>query len=250
MSISFTRVGVLATTNIPVGDHITRKLFGLTVNLDDIVATAVAGAIVIGLGLLIRVTATAGVPGKLQLAWETIVGGVENQVSSSMGDAGRPIVPLAVTLFAFILIANWLELIPTGHDPQYLPAPTGDINFTAAMAVFVILLVHATWIRKQGLRNYIGHYFRPFKVLFPINVIEELVKPVTLALRLFGNIFSGGILLVLIADLFPTKFIVAIPIVDVIWKWFDGVFVGPIQAFIFMLLTILYFGSAYSTTGH
>jgi F-type H+-transporting ATPase subunit a len=161
-----------------------------------------------------------------------------------MGEAGKPIVPLAVTLFFFILIANELEMIPTGHSPQYLPAPTGDVNFTFAMALFVIILVHFTWIRRQGLKHYIGHYFRPFPYLFPINVIEEIVKPVTLSLRLFGNIFSGGIMLLLIAVLLPTKLIVPIPFLDVIWKLFDGLFVGPVQAFIFALLTILYFEAA------
>lgn len=241
---------VLAVANIPVGDHITRKILGLTINIDDVIATAVAGLIVIGLGFLVRAKVTSGVPGKLQLAFESVVGGIEGQVEQAMGDSGKAIVPLAVTLFAFILIANWLELIPTGHSPQYLPAPTGDVNFTAAMAVFVIVLVHATWIRKQGLRSYLGHYFRPFKIFFPINVIEEITKPITLALRLFGNIFSGGILLVLIADLLPVKFIVAIPLLDVVWKLFDGLFVGPVQAFIFTLLTILYFESAIAGSGH
>jgi len=237
-------LGVLATSLPTIGGHITRKFLGLTVNVDDLLAVLVAAAILLGLGFYVRAKVTSGVPSRMQLAFETIVGSVENQVKSSMGDEGRPIVPLAVTLFLFILIANWLELIPTGHDPQYLPAPTGDINFTAAMAVFVIVLVHATWIRKQGLRKYLSHYFRPFKALFPINAIEELVKPVTLALRLFGNIFSGGLMLVLIADLLPVKFVAPIPILDVIWKLFDGLFVGPVQAFIFTLLTILYFQSA------
>ena len=241
--------GVLAVT-IPVGDHITRKFLGLTINVDVVWATALAGAIVIGLGLLVRARLTTGVPGRLQLAFETVVGAVGNQVESAMGEAGRPIVPLALTLFLFILFSNWLELIPTGHSPQYLPAPTGDINFTAAMAVFVIVLVHVTWIRKQGLRSYLGHYVRPFAALLPINVIEELVKPVTLALRLFGNIFSGGLMLVLIADLLPVKLIAPIPVLDVVWKLFDGLFVGPVQAFIFTLLTILYFESAIAGSGH
>lgn len=236
--------GLLASAPISVGDHITRHLFGMTIDADVVWSTAVAGLVILAAGLYLRSQATAGVPGKLQLAFETIVSGVEKQVESSMGDAGRSIVPLAVALFLFILIANWLEMIPTGHNPQYLPAPSGDINFTLALSLFVIISVHITWIRKQGLKHYIGHYFRPFKVLLPINVIEELVKPVTLALRLFGNIFSGGLLLVLIANLLPTNLIVPIPILDTIWKLFDGVFVGPVQAFIFALLTILYFESA------
>ncbi|HWD24828.1 MAG TPA: F0F1 ATP synthase subunit A [Acidimicrobiales bacterium] len=235
--------GVLAT-DITVGDHITRKLFGLTVNIDDLISVLVAASIVLAIGFILRAKVTSGVPGKGQLAFETVIGGIEKQVGETMGEAGKPIVPLAVTLFLFILIANELEMIPTGHTPQYLPAPTGDINFTAAMAVFVIVLVHVTWIRKQGLKHYIGHYFRPFPALFPINVIEEIAKPLTLTLRLFGNIFSGGIMLLLIAALFPAKLIVPIPLADFLWKWFDGVFVGPVQAFIFSLLTILYFGSA------
>lgn len=234
---------VPTTTTLPVGDHITTKLGPLQVNLDDIISTLVAGAILLAIGFYLRARATSGVPGRLQLAYETIVSGVENQVHSSMGDSGKPIVPLAITLFTYILIANWLELIPTGHNPQYLPAPTADINFTLAMALFVIVVVHVTWIRHKGLKDYIGHYFRPFKALFPINVIEELVKPITLALRLFGNIFSGSLLLLLIANLLG-EFYVPVPLLDVVWKWFDGVFVGPVQAFIFTLLTILYFETA------
>lgn len=237
--------GLLASASqISPGVHITAKWFGITVNTDTILSTAVAGAIILLLGFYLRARVTADVPGRLQLAFETIVTGIDRQVESSMGESGRPVIPLAVTLFVFILIANWLEMIPTGHNPQYLPAPSGDVNFTLALSLFVIVAVHVTWIRRQGLRSYVGHYFRPFKALFPINLIEELVKPITLALRLFGNIFSGGLLLVLIADLLPAKLIAPIPILDVVWKLFDGVFVGPVQAFIFSLLTILYFEAA------
>ncbi|HXZ82836.1 MAG TPA: F0F1 ATP synthase subunit A [Acidimicrobiales bacterium] len=235
--------GMLATT-INIGTHITWKIFGLTIDVDTVLSTLVAAAIILGIGFYLRAKATSGAPGRLQLAFEAIVQAIDRQVDSSMGDAGKPIVPLAFTLFVFILIANWLELIPTGHTPQYLPAPAADVNFTAALAVFVIVLVHVTWIRRQGWKAYLGHYLRPYKVLLPINVIEELVKPVTLALRLFGNMFSGALLLVIIAGLFPASWIAPIPILDVIWKLFEGLFVGPIQAFIFSLLTILYFQSA------
>jgi F-type H+-transporting ATPase subunit a len=250
MSLLSAGGGLLASSNITVGSHITRTIDGVTFNIDTIISTVVAGVTVMFLGFLVARRARAGVPNKAQLAWEAIIGYVEDQVESSIGPAGKPIVPLAVTLFVFILFSNWLEMLPTGHNPQYLPPPTGDINFTAAMAIFVIIAVHATWIARQGWGNYIAHYFKPFPILAPINFIEELVKPVTLALRLFGNIFAGGVLLLLIANLFPAKLIVAIPLGDIVWKLFDGLFVAPIQAFIFMLLTILYFGSAYGTSGH
>lgn len=236
--------GLLANANaITVGGGPTFKLLGLTVNKYDVIATLVAGVLVIGIGLAVRIHITAGVPGRMQLAFETISEAISRQVESSIGSKGRRVVPLAMTLFLFILFCNWLEMIPSGHDPQYLPSPTGDVNLTYAMALTVIILVHATWIRTQGPRHYIGHYFRPYKGLFLINLIEEIAKPLTLALRLFGNIFSGGIMLLLIWALFPA-FIVPFP--DLIWKIFDGLFVAPVQAFIFSLLTILYFEAAMS----
>lgn len=235
----------LLAISVPVGDHIYGKLFGFTINIDDLVSVGVAGLVIVALGLVLRAKATAGVPGKLQLAFETIVGAVENQVRSTMGERGLFVVPLAVTLFLFILISNWLEMFPTtypGHH-QILPAPTGDINLPAAMAILVIVLVHVTWIAKSGFKSYIGHYFKPNLAFFPINLVEEIAKPLTLALRLFGNIFAGSIMLVLIADL-PAKLVLPIPVLDFVWRLFDGLFVGPVQAFIFSLLTILYFDAA------
>jgi F-type H+-transporting ATPase subunit a len=100
------------------------------------------------------------------------------------------------------------------------------------------VLMHVTGIRKKGLRGYYHHLVTPSIAMLPINIIEELVRPVTLALRLFGNIFSGTIMVSLIA-LFPAWILWA---PDVIWKLFD-MFIGLIQAFIFALLTILYFSS-------
>jgi len=239
----------LSTFN-PSTDNITVNLGPLgPINVGDLISVGVAGLTILALGVRLRMKVTSGVPGRLQLAFETIVGAVENQVTSMMGDQGLFIVPLAVTLFIFILFCNWIDMIPTtwpGHD-QLLPAPTGDINMTAALAVLVILLVHFTWIQKNGLKAYIRHYFKP-PAMFLINVVEEIAKPLTLALRLFGNIFAGGVMLLLISYL-PAKFIVPIPLLDVVWKLFDGLFVGPVQAFIFTLLTILYFSSAI-TGGH
>ena len=115
--------------------------------------------------------------GKTQLAFETIVNGISNQIESSMGSKGRRIVPLAMTLFLYILFCNWLEMIPTGHSPQFLPAPTGDVNLTYAMALTVSSSCTRPGSSTQGLRRYVGHYFKPYKLLFPINLIEEIASP-------------------------------------------------------------------------
>ncbi|MGD1011530.1 MAG: F0F1 ATP synthase subunit A [Acidimicrobiales bacterium] len=236
--------GLLANASaITINAAPTFKLFGLAVNKFDAISAAIAGVLVIGLGLAVRVNITAGVPGKMQLAFEGLSNAISDQVETSIGPRGRRVVPLAMTLFLLILFSNWLEMIPSGHTIQYLPAPTGDVNMDYALAITVIVLVHASWIRTQGLRHYLAHYFHPFWLMFPINVIEELAKPLTLSLRLFGNIFAGGIMLLLIWATLPWF---AIPIFDLGWKIFDGLFVAPMQAFIFSLLTILYFESALS----
>jgi F-type H+-transporting ATPase subunit a len=225
--------------NVEVGGHIVWHVFGLAWNVDTILGTLIAGAIVIGLGLYMRAHLSVGKPTGIQLFFEAVTGWVQNQVEDGMGVKTAPfVVPLAETLFLFILVANWLAIVPTGHHPEYAPPPASDANLPYALALLVIVWMHVTGIRKKGFRGYYHHLFTPHWVMFPINLIEELVRPVTLALRLFGNIFSGVIMVSLIA-LFPA-YILWAP--DVIWKLFDA-FIGLIQAFIFALLTILYFSS-------
>ena len=102
-----------------------------------------------------------------------------------------------------------------------------------------IVSVWVYGIRTKGFKGYFSHFLQPFPVLLPLNILEELVKPITLALRLFGNIFAGGIMLALIG-LIP---IWASWAPNILWKAFD-MFIGGIQAFIFALLTVLYFAMA------
>jgi len=241
---------LLATSqNININNHVTRKVFGLSIELDIVWSTVIAGAIVVLLGLLAARRATSGVPGKMQLFFETVVDQVNQLVESTVGPAGVRIVPLALALFLFILTANWLEVIPSvlrEGRTEYLPSPTASVNLTYAMALIVIVIVHVASIRARGLRGYVKHYFQPFPFFFPINVIEEITKPITLALRLFGNLFAGTLMLLLIAALLP---VFIVPVADVAWKLFD-MFIGFIQAFIFALLTIVYYGMATTVDEH
>ena len=245
----------LVGIDISVGDHLKRQLFGLTINLDIVWATCIAGAIVITLGLILRAKATSGVPGKFQLLWEMAVGAVQTQVDDSIGPRGAKVVPLALTLFIFIFTCNLFEVVGIGSKLDVLPAPTSDINLPLAMALYVIVMVHRAAIKNRGVGGYLKHYVtQPFSPkLFPVNmfmnVIEELVKPVTLTLRLFGNLFAGGLMLSLLAALViwklgpvPIGGILSVPF-TLLWKTFDMA-IGAIQAFIFALLTILYFDTA------
>jgi F-type H+-transporting ATPase subunit a len=236
---------VPAEIHITPGEHPTREWLGMTVNIDTVISTLVAGVIVIVLGLIVRRALTRKtedhVPTKLQLIWEAVVGEVNKQVEDNLGKVHPYVAPLAISLFFFILIANWLELVPTelNEEAHLLPAPTADTNLTYAMAIFAVVSVWVYGIRKNGL-GYFKHFVQPYPVLLPLNVLEELVKPITLALRLFGNIFAGGIMLALIAAI---PWWAGMPLANVLWKMFDMV-IGGLQAFIFALLTVLYFAMA------
>ena len=212
LAIVFMLIGFVMTATedhhekaeITIGEHVTRTVGGLTFNIDTIISTLVAGAAVVLLGFLARRALTKDtedhVPTKLQLIWEAVVGEVNKQVEDNLGKVHPYAAPLAISLFFFILFANWLEILPTelNHDVHLLPAPTADTNLTYALAAVTIVSVWVYGIRQKGLKGYLRHFLEPFPVMLPLNVLEELIKPITLALRLFGNIFAGGIMLALI----------------------------------------------------
>jgi F-type H+-transporting ATPase subunit a len=225
--------------NVKVGEHIKWDIFGVSLHGDTIISTLVAGGIVILLGLWVRRKVNARKPSNGQLFFETVTEQVEQQVEDTMGIKTAPfVVPLAMTLFVFILIANLIAIVPTGHHPEYAPPPASDVNLTYALAIIVIGTMHVVGIRKLGLKGFYGHLFEKPRVMIPLRLVEEIMKPITLALRLFGNIFAGTIMVALIAAM--PAVILWLP--DILWKLFDA-FIGLIQAFIFALLTVLYMSS-------
>jgi F-type H+-transporting ATPase subunit a len=200
----------------------------------------------------------------MQLLFEYLIDYVRGLVHGSVGEGGGFIVPLAMTLGFYILVANWLDFFPL-QQPVH-PA-NADLNQTLAMALLVIVIVQAYSLRVLGLRGYLRRFTKPFEGALlvrigfvPLNILEEVVKPVTLSLRLFGNIFAGalmvyllGSLITFLAGLVPSGWpgsafgLLLTPIFEallILWKGFDIFFVGTIQAFIFTLLTIIYFGMA------
>jgi F-type H+-transporting ATPase subunit a len=241
-------IAILAGGTITIGDHRgVVHIPGLgTVDLDVVWTSALAAAVIITLGFMMKRKVTSGVPGKLQLFWETLVEQVNDLTDSAIGPQGRKFVGLGVTIFFFILLCNWIAFIPTG-DPGWFPPPTSDVNLPLAMAVTVVALLHYQSVKARGLKKYFKHYTQPYAAMTPINVIEELTKPITLTFRLFGNIFSGLLMISVIVTLLP---VYASWIGLVIWKPFDELFIGAIQAFIFALLTIIYLGLGMSTDEH
>ncbi len=237
-------IASLPTADIKVGDHPNFHFIGLTFNYDTMYTTALAAALTVGFFIYVARKATSGVPSRVQVITETVLTQVRNYVEDAVGhDVPSWLVPFGATLFFFILFCNWLGWIPSGHDPERLAPPTADVNLVYALAVTVVVLYTYLGIKRKGFR-YVGDWFTAKPAIRrPILVLEQFVNPLSLSLRLFGNIFAGGIMLAVIALLPSYLFFLYGPF-HIIWKLFDSGFIAPIQAFIFSYLTILYFGFA------
>src|ERR1700757_3431862 len=153
---------LLAEGAIEVGHHETAKWFGLTVHVDTVASAALAAVIVIGLAFFLRAKVTStGVPGGVQLFFEAITIQMRDQIEGAIGMKIAPFVlPLAVTLFVFILISNWLSVFPVQYTDSHgaihelIKPPASDINFVLALALFVFICYHAAGIWRRGI---IGH---------------------------------------------------------------------------------------------
>lgn len=202
---------------------------------------------------------TSGKPGKMQNVMEWIIEFVGKLVSDNMDDKkGRPILPYLVTLFMFVLFSNMLGLIPNFtfnlihtdfahlneifHGP-ILMSPTADINTTMALAILTMVLVVGLGIKHKGL-HYFHHFVEPSPAFTIIHVIDMLSKPMTLAFRLFGNIFAGEILISVILML-PGIWVLGGSLPLVVWLAFS-IFIGAIQAYVFTVLTTAYVSQAVS----
>ena len=204
---------------------------GLTFNVETLIMTWITMAVVI----LIAFLATRNlklVPTGWQNAIEMVVTALHGQIDATMGPRGRMLAPLIISLFLFLLVSNWLGLVPT------LSSPTNDLNTTLGLALLVIVMLHVMGVYFKGM-HYIKHFFQPVPVFVVINAIEEVAKPITLAFRLFGNILAGEILIIILLKLMP----IWMPIPSVIWLAFS-IFIGGVQAFIFTMLSMAYLANA------
>src|SRR5690554_1014643 len=171
-------------------------------------------------------------PHGMQNVLETVVEFLRNLLVENIGAKGKGAFPFVATLFLFILFSNLIGLF----WPGLTKSPTEDLNVTAALALLVFFSMIYYGIKVQGFKNYILSFFKPNFIFFPIHVIDLLVKPITLAFRLFGNIFAGAIF-ILILDMLVK------PVVPVVGLAL-GVFVGVLQAYLFLMLAMAYIASA------
>jgi len=258
-------------TNLCYGecDPVTHQANGfMALHLDTMFFSILIGIIMIVVANGVRKRMVEGTPGGFQNFVESILDFVDGQVRDSFPNATPLIAPMALTIFVWVWLMNFMDLIPVDLLPllgswlgiHYLKAvPTTDLNTTFALSFTVFLLIIAYNFKVKGPVGYLKMFlFHPFgKFLIPVNIvmtaIEELAKPLSLGLRLFGNMFAGELVFLLIALLagaatigaglliwFPLQVVL-----DLGWLLFH-ILVITLQAFIFMVLTIVYLGMAHT----
>ncbi len=172
-------------------------------------------------------------PGKRQLALEAAVGGLFHFFDDILGKDGRRYVPYLMTVALYIGVSNIIGIF--GFKP-----PTKDLNVTIALAVMSIVLIEYSGFHKKGLKGFIRSFIEPVPVLLPINIMELFIKPVSLCMRLFGNILGAFVIMELLKAIVPA--IVPIPFS----AYFD-LFDGLIQAYVFVFLTTLFMSEQMET---
>jgi F-type H+-transporting ATPase subunit a len=265
-------------------EYIQHHLTHLTVNrehgafwafhLDSVLFTLSLALLFVIVFCIVASRATSGVPGKLQAAVEMIVEWVDGTVKETYHGKSKLIAPLAITIFVLVWLMNFMDLLPVDFLPwaggkfgvEHLRVvATADINTTLGMAITVFFLIWYVGLKEKGFVGFFSEWFTaPFhadgavgKILtaFPnllLRVIEEGVRPLSLSLRLFGNMYAGELIFVLLAGLTLEASLAHVStyvwgaaqfVGDFIWTMFH-ILIITLQAFIFGMLTIVYLSMA------
>lgn len=243
----------------PVGDGTFMAL-----NVDTVVMAILMGFLGIGFLWWVVRGATAGVPGKRQAFVELCVGFVDDQVKGIFHGDRKFIAPLALTVFVWVLLMNAMDFIPADIIDQWIvrpvgghewrAVPTADVNTTFALSLSVFALMIFYSIKVKGLGGWIHELFCspfganpllwPFNFLF--NMVEYLSKPLSHSLRLYGNMYAGEIIFLLLALWASTGIVGALfgGVLSIGWAIFH-ILIVALQAYIFMMLTIVYISMAH-----
>lgn len=229
------------------------KVFGLTFDGTGIIGSTLCAAIVLFVCIWLSRKIELR-PNKKQNALEYLLDFTDGIVKSNVEDkdAQKHLSLYAFVLFLFIWFMNQLGLfleVKVG-ETMIIKSPTADPVTTMTFAMMTLLLSFAFGIQKFGVIKYFKNYAAPVSFLLPVNLIEELTNFLTLALRLYGNIFAGEVLLTLIGNqlapsMGPVTLVLTAPLA-MIWQGFS-VFIGSIQAYVFVTLTMVYIGKKVTT---
>lgn len=227
-----------------------------TLHVDTLVMALLMGLLMVFMFWMATRRPTAGVPGKWQAFVEIMLEFVDRQAKDTYHGKSKLVTPIAITLFFWILLMNLIKMIPADFIAKPLelmgvhyfkPVPTADVNATLGMSISVFFLMLFFALKAKGLGGFthefltapFGKWMMPFNLI--LNIVEWLSKPVSLAMRLFGNMFGGEIVFLLIWVLGGAGILGALAggVFGLGWMLFH-LLVIPLQAFIFMMLSIVY----------
>jgi len=232
------------------------------INVDSILVSIILGALFLFLFRLAAKNATVGVPAGLQNFVEWIIEFIDGSVRGSFSHRNALVAPLALTVFVWVFLMNMMDLIPVDWLPWLgslagLPflkvVPTTDPNVTFGLSLSIFALVLYYSVKMKGAGGFFSELaFQPFpKWMFPLNLVLEgvglIAKPISLSLRLFGNLYAGEMIFILIALMFGGGWVLAAFGGVLQWAWaVFHILIITLQAFIFMTLTIVYLDMAHS----
>ena len=183
-------------------------------------------AVIVGLCIIFVRSLSVENPGKVQLLLESAIGKGVDFFEDVMGKENRRYIPYLITVLIYIGIANIIGLF--GFKP-----PTKDLNVTIALAVMSMCLIEYSGIHKNGLKHWVKHFAKPVPVVAPITILEIVIRPLSLCMRLFGNMLAGFVVLELLKYFVPL--ICPIPV-----SFYFDIFDGLLQAYVFVFLTALF----------
>ena len=202
--------------------------YTLTFNLEVIVYTWIVIILLLIFGALAS-RKKSMIPGPMQVLGELFVENLFGLAEETLDkEMAKTYGPLICALFMFLMLSNWLGVIP------HLEEPTKDLNTPLSLGLMGFFIAHTAGIRTRGIKAYLKGYAEPFFFMIPLNVIGELANVVSISFRLFGNIMGGSIIILVVSYL--TYSVLLPPFLNA----FFGLFVGTIQAFVFTMLTVVY----------
>ncbi len=205
-------------------------IFGyrVTINIEVIIMTWAVFVVLIIFGLFASRKKEI-LPRPIQVLGELVVATFYQLTEDALDkEQAKKYSPLICALFMFLLLSNWLGIIP------HLEEPTKDLNTPLSLGIMGFAIAHYAGIKSKGFKAYIKEYFQPMFFMMPLNLIGELSKIVSISFRLFGNVMGGSIIILVVSYL--TYSILLPPMLNA----FFGLFVGTIQAFVFTMLTLVY----------
>lgn len=196
----------------------------------------VMGVLVVGSWLVTRHLSASTQISRGQNLLEVIVLGIRDQIQEIIDQPAGPYLPFIGTLFIFIALSNLLSVIP-GYQP-----PTGSLSTTTALALCVFFAVPLYGVQKKGVRGYLQQYLQPNPIMLPFNIIGDFSRIVALAVRLFGNVMSGTMIVGILLSVAPLLFPVMMQVL--------GLLTGVIQAYIFAILAMVFIAAASQVDQH